>query len=431
LPAPDKTDLSVPNRPLSADEAARIALNFQPTLGIARGNLASAHGHTTQVRAGLLPQVSAGAGYNNLQSLSGYGVLPTSAPTGFVLPTVYPDDPFSAALQLKQLIYDFDQTRNLVRQSKAFEQVALSNLDQAQSTLVYTVKNAYYTYASLEQLVDVNQQNLDNRQRQLDLAQSRIKNGVGLPSDVVTAETSKSQAILTLNVARDNAEQAKVSLLSQMGIDPLTPINVESTDEQLYAVDDPKPLFAMAFKRRPEIRAAEQTVLASKYGVNAARVVDYPNVFAGVAAGTRGQSTLNDNTMSFQVGIQFPLYDGGTRSGAIQSSKGQLTVAESQLQSTVLGVRGDVASAFLSLKSSEQRVTITDNEVANAREGVRIAEGRYRSGLGLFLDITTAQSLLLGALTDQNEAHQALNLARTRVRFATGEGLELVGGARS
>ena len=73
---------------------------------------------------------------------------------------------------------------------------------------------------------------------------------------------------------------------------------------------------------------------------------------------------------------------------------------------------------------------IANNEVDNAQEGVRIAEGRYRSGLGLFLDITNAQALLLGAQTDQDQARQALDLARTRVRFATGEDLDLVGQRR-
>jgi outer membrane protein len=426
LPAPDKTPPAVVNRPLTADEAARIALHFQPTIGIARGNVASAHGRTTQVRAGLYPQVVAGTGYDNLQSLSGYGILPTQSPTGFLLPTASPVDPFTAELQIKQLIYDFNLTRNLVRQSKAFEEVALSNLDQAQSDLVFSVKSSYYAYEFSERLVDVNQQNLDNRQRQLDLAQSRIKNGIGLPSDVVTAETSKSQAILALNLARDNAEQAKVSLLTKMGIDPLTPIALVPSEEPLYDIDSPKPLLQTAMLKRPEIRAAEQAVVASKYGVKAARAVDLPTIFAGLGAGTRGlDSTLNDNTVSFQVGIQIPIYDGGTRSGAIQFSKGQLSSAVSQLLVIVQTVQNDVAAAYLSLKSAEQRVTIAENEVANASEGVRIAEGRYRSGLGLFLDITTAQSLLLTALTDQNLAHQALSQARTKVRFATGETLEL------
>lgn len=427
LPGPDTASPGVTNAPLSADEAARIALHFQPSLGTAVGNLVTAKGRVVQVKAGQLPQITAAGGYDNLQSLSGYGSQPTQAPSGFLLGPLSPVDAWTGEVYLEQLIFDFNKTRNLVRQSQANEQAALSNLSQAQSDLVYNVKNDFYQYAYAERLVEVNQQNLDNRQRQLDLANSRMGAGIGLPSDVVIAETSKSQAILGLNVARDNAQQAKVNLLTDMGIDPLTPINVGAAEEAPYPMDSPKPLLEIALRRRPEIRAAEQNLVASKYGLSAARAVDLPILFAGLSAGTRGnQFPLSDSTASLELGITVPIYDGGFRAGSIELSKGQVTAAQSQLQTEVLAVKQDVTGAYLELKSAEQRVTIADNEVANAREGVRIAEGRYRTGLGLFQDITTAQQLLLDARTDQEQAEQGRSQARARVRHATGENLDLV-----
>jgi outer membrane protein len=75
----------------------------------------------------------------------------------------------------------------------------------------------------------------------------------------------------------------------------------------------------------------------------------------------------------------------------------------------------------MALKSAEQRMSITDNEVYNSREDVRIAEGRYAAGIGLFQDITTAQALLLSSEMDQEAARNALDLARTQLRNATGE----------
>jgi outer membrane protein len=326
---------------------------------------------------------------------------------------------------LKQLVYDFDQTRNLVRQSQALERVAESSLNAAQLQVVYSVKAAFYNYAYAEQLVKVNEQNVENRRRQYDLAEERLTTGVGLPSDVVTALTSKSQGILALNIARDNAEQARISLLIQMGIDPMTPIVLDESRPARATIDDPRLLVKIALKKRPEVRAAVNNVLASKFGLSAARSVNAPSVYLGMAAGTRGQDfPLDDSTVSFQLGIAIPIYDGGLRAGAVQTSRGQLTAAQAQLQSTLLSVQNDVASAYLSYKSAEQRVTIAENEVLNALEGVRIAEGRYRSGLGQFQDITTAQALLLGALTDQTLARNAQDVAENQVRFSTGEALD-------
>ena len=75
----------------------------------------------------------------------------------------------------------------------------------------------------------------------------------------------------------------------------------------------------------------------------------------------------------------------------------------------------------MGLKSVNQRVLLADNEVYNAREDVRIAEGRYAAGIGLFQDITTAQELLVTSQTDQESARNALDIARTQLRRATGE----------
>jgi len=61
----------VPDRPLTADEVARIALRLQPNILIARANILAAQGRTQQVRSGLLPTVSLSGSYTNVQSLSG------------------------------------------------------------------------------------------------------------------------------------------------------------------------------------------------------------------------------------------------------------------------------------------------------------------------------------------------------------------------
>jgi outer membrane protein len=256
----------------------------------------------------------------------------------------------------------------------------------------------------------------------LDLANARLSSGLGLPSDVVTAETSKSQAVLALTVARDNEQQARVSLLQLLGVDPFTPISASASPEPAAPAGGPSALVETALRARPEVQAAVQAVRASHFGLSAARALDLPAIYAAVSAGVAGPTIpLKDNTFALGVGFQFPLYDGGARSGAIEQARGQITAAESDLKSALLGVRTDVLSAYLALTSAEQRVAVVETEVANAREGVRVAEGRYAAGLGLFQDITTAQGQLLDALTDESTVKNTLDLARTRLRHAIGQ----------
>ena len=150
-----------------------------------------------------------------------------------------------------------------------------------------------------------------------------------------------------------------------------------------------------------------------------------PAIFAAISAADAGYYgvPLKDNSLSLAVGVQFPIDDGGARSGAVEQARGQITAAESDLKTAVLSVRSDVVSAYLGLQSAEQRVAVVETEVANGQEGVRVAEGRYSAGLGLFQDITTAQGLLLGALTDESTVKNTLDVARTRLRHAIGQSI--------
>jgi outer membrane protein TolC len=84
-------------------------------------------------------------------------------------------------------------------------------------------------------------------------------------------------------------------------------------------------------------------------------------------------------------------------------------------------VLSEVGQAYLELRTSEQRVAAATAEEANARETVRLATGRYRVGLGIFLDVVDALSALLRAQTDRVNALTQLDLSRAALARAIGE----------
>ena len=417
IATPTQPTNDVPTGPLSAREAARIALRLQPTIQAARGQARTAEGGAIQTGSALLPQVGIGAGYYNARINGGLG-----SPVGTVAPGAA-GVPLSTTVSVSQLLFDFGYTRNLVRQDRALAQAADAGLDRAALTAVKDVENAFYNLANDARLVAVSEADVENRQRQLNLARARFTSGIGTPIDVVTAETSKSQAVVSLIAARDAENQDRIVLLGLIGLNPLTPLDASQEDEPAVAANDPRELISIGVQRRPEIRAAVRTVVAYKYGVDAAKATDLPRIVGtlggGLAAGSLGGGSIGDTT-AIGIGLQFPIFDGGRRRGAIIAANGQLTTAQANLRSAVLQVQSDVASAYLGLLASEQRVVAAGTGVANAQEGVRIAEGRYANGLGLFLDITTAEAQLITALTAATDARNALNLARLKLRYATG-----------
>jgi outer membrane protein len=400
----------VPNRPLTADEAAQVALRRQPSVEVARAAVAAAQGRTDQVRAGLLPSVPLSASYTHTEELSGGpNAIYTSAEGAVYTATV------------RQLIFDFNHTRDQVRQASQLALASSYDLTRVQSDLVYTIKQAFYSYVQNVRLVSVSEADLSNRQNQLNLAKARLNTGIGLPSDVATAQTAYSQSVSALNTARNNADLARVNLALQMGIDPRTPIQAAQTDEPTFPGNDVAALVNAALKLRPEILEAQANVRASHYGVNAARTTNAPSIVGSAGLGSRGAGLItNDNSFSVSAGITFTPFDGGLTAGLVKTARANETAAQAQLVAEQLAVKSDVAQAYFTLRSAEQRVAITDIEVKNATEEVRIAEGRYRNGIGLFQDIITAQAALVTANTDRVTAQASVDQGRAAINHALG-----------
>ena len=491
IPPPPAPTSDVPGRPITADEAARIALRLQPNIAIARANIAAQQGRTQQVRSGLLPQVSLLGSYTHIETLStergggtvtpvgtgsgtgttsgsggsvstsgssggtgststgGVGILggsgsgtsggtgtgstttgsggtgstsgsstgggsSTGTSTGTTTGTggattvtqlgasnVATGEGLVGQATLRQLIFDFNHTRDLVRQSAALEKAAFQNLTRVQYDLVLQVKQAYYQLVQYGQLARVNEENVANRQEQLNLANARLNSGLGLPQDVVTAQTAKAEAVQQLNISRGLEGIARQNLALLLGIDSRTPIQTADSGEPPITTDDVNALIQSALQRRPEVLQAQEQIRASRYGVSAARSTNAPVISGSLNLTSRGTDFPPGNdSFSISAAIQFSPFDGGLTQGRVKEARANLDASNAALNAAQLAVQTDVTQAYLNLRTAEQRVAATLTEVANAEEGVRIATGRYRSGLGQFLDIINAQSFLLSARTN-------------------------------
>lgn len=419
-PPPHPAPADVPNRPLTADEAAAIALNHQPGITVARAAIASAAGRTRQVRSNEMPGTSATTSYsriiNNVLTSGGEDRLLANRTTGSA---------FLISTTTTQLIYDFNHTRDLVRQARAQQASACAGLTVTQSDLVLQVKQSYYTYAQDLRLITVQEDALRNQRVHLDLAKARVNAGLGLPSDVVRAETAVADAVLNLSLAQNAAAVARVSLAEFMGIDPRTPVQVSDAGEADIASNDVNALVDQGLRLRPEICQAQANIAAAQSGLGAARTNNAPAVTAGANYANRGASfPPNSDSLTLILAIQFDVFDGGFTAGGVEIARANLTSAQAQLTSTQLTVVSDVSQAYLNLRTAENRIPTADSEVANAQESLRLARGRYEAGIGTFIDVLDSENALSTAQTNRVNAQTTINQAKASLAHAIGLSLK-------
>ncbi len=413
IPLPPTTVNDV-SRPISAAEAATVALKYQQSLAISAASVLAAIGKTEEARSNLNPSLGVSGSYSRSQSFRSQPGSPSSSSAGF-----------SASASISQLIFDFNHTRDEVRQSEALQGAAHADYTRAQADLVLDVKQAFYAYVANSHLVTVAEANLSSRSGQLDLARARLNAGVGQPADLVSAEANVSDAQQSLVQARAGRTSSRISLAQLIGIDPRTPIETSDSREPVASEDDMNGLVTLALKQRPEIKTARLNVDASGFGLSAARTLNAPSLNLDLSSSAHGRTDPLDTSGGVaSLSLNWTLFDGGFQSGALKVARAGLQSANASLVTIGQQVVSDVSQAYLALKSAEQRKVITAAQVVNATEGVRIAQGRYQAGLGLFVDVTTAQALLVAAQTNDVNADASLDQARASLAHATGQAVK-------
>lgn len=416
LPGPEKADADVSTRPITAAEAVAIALRRQPTITSAVSDVEAAKGRKSQAVSGLLPSASTTAGYTMARVIAGSGSTATSGTS-----STGSSQGFQAALTIRQLVYDFHHTQDLVDQASSNVAVSRASLDRVRADVELQVKQAFYGLVQAERLVTVNETNLRNQQDHLALAQARLNAGFGVPIDVVRAQTSVADAVLSLTQSRTNATNSRVALALAIGVDPRAALRVADSEEPAVSSDDVGLMVRTAVEKRPEIARARATLEAAVSGLSAARSSNLPSLSA--SAGISGKDdALPPANDGWVVGasIQWAPFDSGLTAGKVKEAQAAVDSARAALMSTQLSVTSDVAQAYLNLRTAEQHVSTADAEESNASEGVRLAEGRYRSGVGAFIEVTDAQAALLTARTNRVNVLAAVSQARAALARAVG-----------
>ncbi len=422
-PPPPECASEVSNAPLTANEAVYIALNHQPSLQAAQAQVLLARGKEQQVAAALNLTlavnlvVSRSLLNNSNQVFTGSGINAgiNAAPNG--LSVLFSGT--TLALDAQKLLFDFNHTRDLVKQARAQIEGAQDNLTVTQSNLVLQVKQNFYQYVQNLRLVTVNQENVDNSQAHLALTRAQLEAGTGLPSDLLTAQTALDTAVLNLALANNTAVTSLVLLAQSMGIDPRTPIQPADSAEPEINAADMNALVAKALKRRPEILQAQAAIRAADFEIRAAKTSNAPAFYAAAGMTVRG-TTLPSEVQTLGVGLvmQWTPIDGGLAKGLTTQADADLLAAQAQLCTAQLQVVSDVSQAFLNVITAQQRVRITAAAVANAEESLKLAVGRYRAGVGIFLDVLDAQNALFTANGNRVNADAALDQARAALAHA-------------
>ncbi len=428
-------------RVLHLDDAVRTALKAQPLVHEARAQTEGAVGQAEQGRSGLLPQLSGTALYEQTNS----GSLPTSTNTtgATAVPvTTSTSHDFGSSLTSAshgvglmtisgtQLLYDFNQTPDKFRAAKRNVESFRATEQATELQVLLTLRQAFFAARADKALVFVAQETLRNEEKHVVQVRGFVAAGTQPEIALATELTNLGNDRVALITAQNNYEIAKAQLNQSMGV--VGDTNYDVAEEGLAVVageegpDDR--LIDHALKARPEIVAYEKTKEANALTVKSLKGAYFPTISAfgtlGAVDPALGSGTSADYLSGYwTLGAQliWPFFQGGLTEGQVHTAEANYDYVDAQLEAEKLQVRFQVQQAVLKVRAAKAQIDAANEALVNAREQLRLAEGRYNSGVGSIIELGDSQVAATNAAAQVVQADFNLSTARAQLLSALGK----------
>jgi outer membrane protein len=409
---------------LTLAEALRAARAYQPTRDLAQGNLTTAQGLADQARAALLPQLNGVASYtratsNFVQQPGGTTYNGTPAST-----SSFATDPlWRVGLSASQLLYDFGETINRWKAARVAADALGESVHITEAQIAYNARVAFFTARADKDLVGVARDTLANQEKHLGQVKGYVEVGTHPEIDLTQARADRATAQLQLINAENAYAVAKAILNQAMGVE--RSIDYDLSNEELPPVEGEdgavESLVDEAKHLRPEMLNLHLNTQSQELSLRSAHDMIWPNL--GVNGSVNESGPALDRTIwnfSGLISLSVPILQGGAINAQIRQAEGQLVQAHAQLEVERQQVRLDVEQARLGIRAAKGAIAAAEDALANTRDRLRLAEGRYATGVGSIIELGDAQLALTTTSAQRVQAEYQLYTARAQLLKALG-----------
>lgn len=300
--------------------------------------------------------------------------------------------------------YEFDfwgRNRAAIEAAVGVTHAVETDAHAAQLVLVTNILRSYVRLQQAWAQRDIALATLAQRQHILDLTQQRVTARIDSNVDLKQAESLVPAA--KVQVAQlDEAiqlSQAELAALAGQGPDRGLALGRPAL-QPARATLLPSNVPAELIGRRPDVVAQRWRVEASGHDIANAKAQFYPNISLTGLIGLQSITFTNADVLGSRIGafgpaISLPIFDGGRLRSNLAGRDADYDFAVEQYNATVIDALRDVVSQLVSLRAIEQQRALQREALDTADQAYQLALQRYKSGVGNYLQVLTAQLQLL------------------------------------
>ena len=291
---------------------------------------------------------------------------------------------------------------------------------QVISSLVSDVASAYFQLRELDLELEISQQTLSSRNESLRLTQTLADHGATSMLDVRQAEQLVYAAGASIPDLERRIEQQENFISILLGENPQSIARGKKLVDQPHALEVPAGLPSSLLERRPDIREAEQQLIAANAQIGVAKAAYFPQIsltasggyqssaLTGLFQGPAGLWSLGGNAVQ-------PIFEGGRLRNRVRLATARTEEANLIYQQTVQQAFRDVSDALVNYRKSQEFRAQQEQLTRAAEDATRLSNMRYKGGATSYLEVLDSDTRKFSAQLTLAQAQ--LNELQSLVRI--------------
>jgi multidrug efflux system outer membrane protein len=366
-------------------ELVRTALQQNYDVRIAATRVLEAQAQLGITRANQFPTVNGNGSGNSLRN-------PASGPI--------PSYGFTYGRLTANAAWQLDFWGQYRRATEAARAQLLANewaRQEVNATLVANVASAYFQLRELDLELDISKRALASRNESLQLTQTLLEHGINSILDVRQAEQLVYTAATQIADQERRIEQQENLLSVLMGNNPAAVARGLELTEQPHAPQVPAGLPSALLERRPDVRQAEQQMIAANAQIGVARAAYFPQISLTAAPGFQSSalaSLFNGSSglWTFSGAITQPIFTAGKLRSGVRLAEAQQQETLLVYQQTIQGAFRGVSDALVAYRKDQEFRAQQELLARSAQDAAQLSGQRYSSGTTSYLEVLTNET---------------------------------------
>ena len=370
--------------------------NNNHSLEAMRHHVDAAQQYVTIARAPIFPWLGYSASTSKgMNSQGGAGVAQTGGVT---------TNPGSIAASASWELDIWGKTRRDVESAEATAQETQEQLHNLRASLLRQVATGYLQLLMLDEQLRITRESVESYRGSLELFEDQFKTGIADSLQVASAKAALAAAEAELPALELQVASLENTLSVLAGRMPGKIARGGSLQQFVSRSKVASGIPADVISRRPDIRAAEQSLRAANADIGVAIASYFPSISltgtAGYAsADLRSSMSGYAHKSGWGIGANLtgPLFQAGQLTANEAAKRDAFYAAKANYEETVLSALAEISSTLIEREKLRQVIIKQEEAVKAYEESVKLAKQRYKEGLSAYFEVLDNQRSLFPA----------------------------------